>query len=63
MSKAPIVVSLDWSQPFEIMCDASSTTAGAVLRKKEIKFLGPFTVRVEHLMKHKRIMPQSKKNY
>jgi hypothetical protein len=34
---APIIQPLDWSQPFEIMCDASDYAVGAVLgqRKEE----------------------------
>jgi len=28
---APIISTLDWSKPFEIMCDASDFTVGAVL--------------------------------
>ena len=35
---APIMATLDWSKDFEIMCDASDYTMGAVLeeRKKKI---------------------------
>jgi len=28
---APIVVALDWSLPFELMCDVSDTAVGVVL--------------------------------
>jgi hypothetical protein len=32
---APIIQSLDWSQPFEIMCDASDYAVGAVLGQRK----------------------------
>jgi hypothetical protein len=32
---APIIQPLDWSQPFEIMCDASDYVKGAVLGKRK----------------------------
>jgi hypothetical protein len=32
---APIIQSLDWSQPFEIMCDTSDYTIGAVLGERK----------------------------
>ena len=28
---APVIVALDWDQPFELMCDASDFAVGAVL--------------------------------
>src|SRR3954465_7926069 len=34
---APIVISLDWSLPFELMCDASNYTIGAVLGQRNNK--------------------------
>jgi ATP phosphoribosyltransferase regulatory subunit HisZ len=32
---APIIQPLDWSQPFEIMCDASDYSIGAVLSQRK----------------------------
>jgi hypothetical protein len=32
---APIIQPLDWSQPFEIMCDASDYAVGAVLGQRK----------------------------
>ncbi|XP_075079838.1 uncharacterized protein LOC142165110 [Nicotiana tabacum] len=37
LSNAPVVVFPDWSQPFEIMCDASDTAVGAVLGQRKDK--------------------------
>ena len=34
---APIVMALDWSFPFELMCDASDFAIGAVLGQKREK--------------------------
>ena len=34
MTQAPILQPLDWSLPFEIMCDASNYAIGAVLGQK-----------------------------
>nr|GFB11506.1 hypothetical protein [Tanacetum cinerariifolium] len=41
LTNAPIMVSPDWSQPFELMCDASNFAVGAVLeqRKENISIL------------------------
>jgi hypothetical protein len=32
---APIIQHLDWSQPFEIMCDASDYAVGAVFGQRK----------------------------
>ncbi|GJR63714.1 reverse transcriptase domain-containing protein [Tanacetum coccineum] len=36
VTNAPIMVSPDWSQPFELMCDASDFAVGAELRDDDI---------------------------
>ncbi|XP_019252741.1 PREDICTED: uncharacterized protein K02A2.6-like [Nicotiana attenuata] len=41
LSTAPVVVSPDWNQPFEVMCDASDTAAGAVLGQRKDKIFRP----------------------
>jgi len=35
--EAPIIISPDWSQPFELMCDASDFAVGAVLGQRKDK--------------------------
>ncbi|GKC38161.1 putative nucleotidyltransferase, ribonuclease H [Tanacetum coccineum] len=34
LTTAPIIISLDWNVPFELMCDASDFAIGAVLRQQ-----------------------------
>ncbi|XP_070049757.1 uncharacterized protein [Nicotiana tomentosiformis] len=41
LSIAPVVVSHDWNQPFEAMCDASDIAVGAVLGRKKDKIFCP----------------------
>nr|XP_016505805.1 PREDICTED: uncharacterized protein LOC107823630 [Nicotiana tabacum] len=41
LTTAPIIVTLDWSLPFELMCDASGVAIGAVLGQRHNKILHP----------------------
>ena len=38
---APIIISLDWKSPFEVMCDASGVALGVVLGQRRNKILHP----------------------
>ena len=38
---APIIISLDWSKPLEVMCNASVVALGVVLGQKKDKILHP----------------------
>ena len=38
---APIMIAPDWTQPFEIMCDASDYAVGAVLGQRRDKYFHP----------------------
>ena len=49
---APIIRPLDWSQPFEIMCDASDYAVGAVLGQKRKAEFTPYTTLVKLLVRH-----------
>ena len=35
LTTAPIITAPDWSKPFEMMCDASDFTVGAVLGQRK----------------------------
>ena len=42
--EAPIVVTPNWNEPFEIICDASDLAIGAVLGQRRIKCFTPYTM-------------------
>nr|GEZ97197.1 hypothetical protein [Tanacetum cinerariifolium] len=41
LTEAPILITLDWDMPFEIMCDASDFAIGAVLGQRQDKHFRP----------------------
>nr|GEX53957.1 hypothetical protein [Tanacetum cinerariifolium] len=41
LTEAPIIVASDWDLPFELMCDASDFSIGAVLGQRKIKHFQP----------------------
>nr|GEV04441.1 reverse transcriptase domain-containing protein [Tanacetum cinerariifolium] len=41
LTKAPILVILDWNIPFDLMCDANDFAIGAVLRQRKTKHFQP----------------------
>nr|GEX56339.1 hypothetical protein [Tanacetum cinerariifolium] len=41
LTKAPILIALDWDMPFELMCDASNFAIGAVLGQCQDKHFRP----------------------
>ncbi|GKB68218.1 reverse transcriptase domain-containing protein [Tanacetum coccineum] len=41
LTEAPILIALNWDQPFELMCDASNFAIGAVLRQRIEKHFRP----------------------
>nr|GEY31148.1 reverse transcriptase domain-containing protein [Tanacetum cinerariifolium] len=41
LTEAPILISLDWDLPFELMCDASDFAIGAVLGQRQEKHFRP----------------------
>ena len=38
---APVIISPDWSKPFEVMCDSSGVVLGIVLGQRMDKILQP----------------------
>nr|GFC85421.1 reverse transcriptase domain-containing protein [Tanacetum cinerariifolium] len=41
LTKAPILIALNWDLPFELMCDASDFAIGAVLGQRQEKLFRP----------------------
>ena len=54
---APIIISPNWSKPFEVMCDASGVALCVVLVKRREKSFIPFTMIVIPLIKPKKTTP------
>ena len=58
----PVIISPDWTLPFELICDASDHSVGAVLGQKKIRFFIPYTMQAKILLKLKSITPLQRKN-
>ena len=50
---APIIISLDWSKPFEVTCNASGVALGVVLGQRKNKILHPIYYTSKSLMRPK----------
>lgn len=50
---APIIVALDWTLWFDLMCDTNDHSIGTVLGKEKIRCFTLFIMRVRPLMTHK----------
>ena len=57
---APIMLTPDWNNDFEIMCDASDYAMGAVLGQKTEKIFKVIYYASKTLMKHKKTTPPQK---
>jgi hypothetical protein len=59
----PIIVTPNWSLDFELNCDASHYSIGAILGQRKDKIFTQYIMLVKYLMIHKLIMQLQKKNY
>lgn len=57
LSTVPIITSLDWTIPFELMCDATDFAVGAVLDQRKDKVFHNFYYASNTLKKPKSITP------
>ena len=53
---APIIISPDWSKPFEVMCDVSGVALSIVLSQKREKIL-------HHIYYASKALNESQQNY
>ena len=58
---APIMLTPDWNNEFEIMCDASDYAMGAVLGRRNKKILKANTIPAKHSMRHKKTTPPQRR--
>ncbi|GJY31858.1 reverse transcriptase domain-containing protein [Tanacetum coccineum] len=63
LANAPIMISPDWSLPFELMCDASNFAVGAVLGQREGKHFCPIHFASKTLNNAQQNYTVTEKNY
>ena len=59
---APIMLTPDWNNEFEIMCDANDYAMGAVLGQRTERYSRSYTIPIKHSMRHKRTTPSQRKS-